>query len=125
MNRNGSSSYVTRVIGITFVFVIIGLAMVWADEIKTRKIQKIKSEGTIIEATIKDISINYGVKINNRHPYTVLAQYEDIFGDNTYEFKSSYLIRKPNKEVGDMVRVYVMRNNYGEYYMDISDFTSL
>lgn len=112
---------VAVVSGIGLVFAILGLSFVIADHHKSKKITRIKSEGTVLEATINDIVLHYGMKINNRHPYTVHAQYEDIYGGNKYDFKSEYLIRKPAKNIGDTVNIYVMRNDYSIYYIDTSN----
>lgn len=107
--------------GIGLVFVILGLSMVLASHIKEQKIEKIKSEGMALEAIIIDVEKSYYVKVNNRHPYILYAQYKDVFDDKTYDFKSSFLMMKPRREPGETVRVYVMRDDYDTYYMDTAD----
>lgn len=86
---------------------------------KRRRIRKIVEEGYYITAEIGEVSHNYNVQVNGRNPYNIRASYTDETGC-VHIFQSRNLYYNPEGMLrSQMVRIYIRRNEYKEYYMDI------
>ena len=72
-----------------------------------------------IMAEISEITMNYALRVNSRHPYIVIGRYRDMYG-NIHTFRSRNLNFDPAPLLRDqMVRIYVEGENFRHYYMDI------
>ncbi len=101
---------ITLIAGLTFFLLYIR---------KRRRIRKIVEEGYYITAEIGEVSRNYNVQVNGRNPYNIRAAYTDETGC-VHIFQSRNLYYNPEGMLrSQMVRVYIRRNEYKEYYMDI------
>ena len=101
---------ITLIAGLTFFFFFIR---------KKKRIRKIVEEGYYITAEIGEVSRNYNVQINGRNPYNIRAAYTDETGC-VHIFQSRNLYYNPEGMLrSQMVRVYIRRKEYKEYYMDI------
>ncbi len=101
---------ITLIAGLTFFLLYIR---------KKKRIRKIVEEGYYITAEIGEVSRNYNVQINGRNPYNIRAAYTDETGC-VHIFQSRNLYYNPEGMLrSQMVRVYIRRKEYKEYYMDI------
>lgn len=101
---------ITLIAGLTFFLLYIR---------KRKRIRKIVEEGYYITAEIGEVSRNYNVQVNGRNPYNIRAAYTDETGC-VHIFQSRNLYYNPEGMLrSQMVRVYIRRNEYKEYYMDI------
>lgn len=67
---------------------------------------------------------NANIRINGRRPYYVECHYFDSYSGLDYIFRSENIFVNPNIPKGTMIQVYVQENNFKNYYVDISPFTS-
>ena len=68
-----------------------------------------------------DISQNYNVSVNGRHPFVVSCKYEAVDG-TVHIFKSRYLYFNPEPLLkNNVVHVYVDNNSFKKYYVDIDE----
>lgn len=100
-------------------FLILGIAfLVYLLLLKKRQ-KRLISEGNYVLAGISGVQINYNVRVNRKCPYTVECTYQDSNG-TIHIFQSEDIFFDPtNLFTGNMVKVYVDRDNYKKYYVDI------
>lgn len=105
--------------GLGAVFLIVGVICL-CFEIRKRKINnKLLNSGQYIMAEISEITMNYAVRVNFRHPYIVICRYQDRNG-YVHTFRSRNLNFDPASLMRDrMVRVYVDGDDFKHYYVDI------
>lgn len=89
-------------------------------EIRTRRRNsRLLNSGQYVLAEISEITMNYSIRINSRHPYIVKCRYQDMNGV-VHVFRSRNLNFDPAPVLRDqMVRVYVDGEDFRHYYMDI------
>ncbi len=90
---------------------------IWRKKEKT--IARVKAGGYYVMATVVNVDQNFAISVNGRHPYIVECEYQDGFTDTRYFFKSENRYEYPGNIIGQAVRVYVDRKDYGQYYVDI------
>lgn len=91
-------------------------------EIRTRvRNNRLISSGQYIMAEISEITMNYAVRVNSRHPYIIICRYQDRYG-NIHTFRSRNLYFDPAPLLKDqMVKVYVDGENFKHFYVDIDE----
>lgn len=91
-------------------------------EIRTRvRNNRLINSGQYIMAEISEITMNYAVRVNSRHPYIIICRYQDRYG-NIHTFRSRNLYFDPAPLLKDqMVKVYVDGENFKYYYVDIDE----
>lgn len=99
------------------IFIIVAVVLV----IKNSKILKRKkyllSEGLVLSAEIIDFYENNRIAVNNRHPYIVVAEYDD--GVQCHRFKSDNVWERLSVDIlGMPVKVYYENGNMNHYYVD-------
>lgn len=122
VREKGESTFRVLIFGMLgVIFSIVG-GIFLVIEIKKRiRDTKLLNAGNYITAEIVEINICYNVRMNYRHPYVVVCQYQDMEG-NVHLFKSRYLYFNPEPLLKDrFVRVYVEAQNYKHYYVDIDE----
>ncbi len=89
-------------------------------EVRTRRRNnRLLNSGQYVLAEISEITMNYSIRINSRHPYIVKCRYQDMNGA-VHVFRSRNLNFDPAPILRDqMVRVYVDGDDFRHYYMDI------
>lgn len=100
-------------------FLLIGLIfLIW--QVRKRKLaKKLVAEGNYVLAEIMEVSRNFNVNVNGRYPFIVRCKYEDSHG-TVHIFQSRSLFFNPESLFRDQfVRVYLNRDNYKQYYVDI------
>lgn len=103
------------------IMAVVG-TIIWSRISRREKLrERLWREGNYALATIMDVSVNYGVQVNNRSPFVLRCQYKHSDG-NTYIFKSGYLRFNPQSLMPDgKVKVWFDRNNIKDYYVDIEE----
>lgn len=103
------------------LFLVMGIVFGLIELIKRSRCNRLLKEGYYITAQVVEIDKDWAVRINRRHPYIIRCSYQDIDG-TIHVFKSRSLYSYPGGiQEGQTVRVYVDRNNYNDYYVDVDE----
>lgn len=106
--------------GLASQFLVIGGIFVTCESKHQQKIQAIIKQGNYIEAEITEITQNLAYEENGKYPYVINAKYEDETGC-VHLFRSYNLNYNPEGMLlSQTVRIYVKKNDYKYYYMDIN-----
>lgn len=105
--------------GMGLLFVAIGVPFIVIDIKKNIAIKKAIAAGYYIYAKVVEIRPNYNVRINGRHPYVLECQYEDPSTGAIHVFVSGSMMYAPEQLLDTDVKVWVDRNNYGIYKVDL------
>ena len=107
--------------GIGLFFFVLGLTFLITLGNQKKTAQRLLENGNYVVAEIFDISQNYNVSVNNKHPFVVSCKYEAVDG-TVHIFKSRYLYFNPEPLLkNNVVRVYVDNDNFKKYYVDIDE----
>lgn len=107
--------------GMGLLFFVLGLVFLITLGNKKKTSQRLLDNGNYVVAEIFDISQEYNVMVNGRHPYIVNCKYEAMDG-TVHIFKSRYLYFNPETLLkNNVVRVYVDNDNFKKYYVDIDE----
>ena len=105
--------------GIGLLFFVLGVIFLIVELKKKLRNDKLLGAGNYVMAEVLEVTLNYNVAVNRRHPYIVRCRYQDMYG-NVHIFKSRDLFFDPTDLLKDrMVKVYVDGENYKHYYVDI------
>ncbi len=111
----------TIVGGLGALFFLIGFSVILKKRSKTKKKEYLTKNGIAVKARIQEVIINRSLKVNNRSPYQIYAQWNDPATSEEHIFKSENIWFDPTKHInGDEITVLIERNNPKKYYMDIS-----
>ena len=92
-------------IGFNFIFIAIGAVLTFRGYQKARQMVNILRDGQSALGEIKDISLNYRVRINNRHPWIIQYSFK-VFGSD-YQGELSTL-KQPDEDYQPGKAVYVL-----------------
>jgi hypothetical protein len=108
--------------GIGLVFFSIGFGFIIIPILRKNKNEELKRLGMDIQTEFVEVAKNRSLKVNGKSPYQIHSQWLDADNNKMYLFKSENLWFNPQQYVNpeDKILVYVDRNNYKKYYMDIS-----
>lgn len=107
--------------GIGLILFLIGILFLMIQLSKKEMSQRLLENGNYVVAEIFDITQEYNVTVNGRHPFVINCKYEAMDG-TVHIFKSRYLYYNPESLLkNNAVRVYVDNNNYKKYYVDIDE----
>ncbi|HVR96371.1 MAG TPA: DUF3592 domain-containing protein [Thermoanaerobaculia bacterium] len=107
--------------GIGAVFASIGLGIALAARAKARRAARLRQEGTPIQTTFQSVDRNTSVRINGRHPFRIVSQWQNPATGEVHVFESDNLWFDPSQYLtGRHVTVYIERDNPGKYWMDLS-----
>lgn len=105
--------------GLGALLLIVGIICLCLEIGKRTRCNRLINSEQYIMAEISEITMNYAVRVNYRHPYIVICRYRDMYG-NIHLFRSRNLNFDPAPLLKDqMVRVYVEGENFKHYYVDI------
>lgn len=107
--------------GFGLVFFSIGGGIILKGILFSRKKKRLMSEGTCLNAVIKDIRLNTTYAVNGQNPSNIIAEYDDIYSGKKYEFKSENIWGEKIGEIefGGSINVYVDRQDYSKYCVDV------
>lgn len=117
----GSFAFLFAFGGMGTLFFTLGLVFLITLGNQKKNAQRLLENGNYVVAEIFDISQNYNVSVNNKHPFVVSCKYEAVDG-TVHIFKSRYLYFNPEPLLkNNVVRVYVDNDNFKKYYVDIDE----
>lgn len=103
------------------IFLVFGLILLTSQIRKKVRSNRLLNSGNYITAEITEVTMNYTVRINGRHPFVVKCIYQDMAG-NVHIFKSRDLHFDPRELLkSQQVKVYVDGEDFKHYYVDIDE----
>lgn len=81
--------------------------------------KNLRSNGLLLNGKVIRCDQNYNVRINHEHPYYIVCEARLPNGE-IQTFKSRYITYVPDYIMGQSVNIYVNRNNYKKYFVDIN-----
>lgn len=115
-------TFILSVVGTPFL--IIGTVfgcIVWR---KNKKKKDLLQNGRVVEAVVTGGRMNYNMRVNGRHPWKMECKYEDTYTGATYLYSSYNIWKDPFLYIGQIVKVYVDRENPRKYYVDVDSLFS-
>lgn len=107
--------------GLGAILLMVGVICLCLEIGKRIRCNKLIDAGQYIMAEISEITMNYAIRVNSRHPYIIICRYQDRYG-NIHTFRSRNLYFDPAPLLKDqMVKVYVDGENFKHYYVDIDE----
>lgn len=100
-------------------FLVVGILFILLHLRKNREILRLVSEGNYVMATIAEVSFNYSVTVNGRHPVRLECHYQDPTSGKMRVFMSKNIFGNLQELVGTEIPVFVDRNDYSKYYVDV------
>lgn len=105
------------------IFFIIGLSFTITMRKKVKRKRRLLESGQIIYAQYQGTSKST-YRVNGRYPFHIECSYVNPLDGKTYLFKSESLWFNPEPMIQSReIPIYVNRDNYGEYYVDVRPFT--
>lgn len=103
------------------IFTLVGIIPLIFMYKGKQRIKNLIETGYYIYAVVDRVEKNYGHSRNRQHPYVAYCTHEDEMTGKKYRFKSPDMWKNPEPiiQVGTRLKVYVERNNYSNYYVDI------
>ena len=102
--------------GIGLAFFIIGFVLANKLHAFEKRKAMLISAGHSVMAEVIDISVNYNVRFNNRHPYIIHCRYSE--DGREYLFKSHDIWSDPSSFINSKIKVWLDRDDYSIYYVD-------
>jgi Protein of unknown function (DUF3592) len=107
--------------GMGSIFCLVGAGLMLATRTRSRTDDRLMHEGMPIEADFQQVDVNTSLSLNGRHPFRVLAQWQDPTTSRIHVFTSHNLWFDPSKYITQkQIRVYVDRVDPKRYYVDLS-----
>ncbi len=103
------------------IFALVGIVPLIFMYKGKQRIKNLIETGYYIYAVVDRVEKNYGYSRNRQHPYVAYCTHEDEETGKKYKFQSSPMWKNPDPviRVGTRLKVYVERQNYTNYYVDI------
>ncbi len=103
------------------IFSIVGFGLLLYPRLKSKKIEKLKQKGSIVQAQYTSVNQNTYFGVNNRHPYQIIAQWQHPETSKIHIFKSKYLWFDPSKFIHTKeLTVWVDMKKPKNHYIDVS-----
>jgi len=110
----------------SFVFGILtavtgGIGFTWLTLQRRRaaRVAELRAGGRRLEATVKKVELRMNFAVNGRHPWRIIAEYDDPAMNERYVFRSPNLWSDPTPHVGETVGVFVDHHDMKRYAMDL------
>ena len=107
-------------VGLGAVFVILSISFLVYLRRRAATESRLLETGTRIQANIDDVSLNYSVRVNWRHPYVIQCSWLDPQTQKVYVFHSDSIWYNPTPYLGDRTTlpVYIDPDNPKHYVVD-------
>jgi hypothetical protein len=107
--------------GMGALFLSIGGAMILVPLRQRRNDEHLLHEGVPIQADFQGVDINTSCSVNGRHPFRVLAQWQNPTTSRIHVFESHNIWFDPTRYIQQKeIRVFLERGNPKKYYVDLS-----
>lgn len=110
--------------GLGLIFFILGLILVVAGIKRKNLSKKLLDTGKHIVAKVSDVELDLAVRVNRRHPFVIICEYEDIYSGKIHVFRSNDIMGNPGDIIGESINVYVDNDDWNKYYVDTDSFQS-
>lgn len=105
---------------IGLVFFTVGAGMIAAGMRKSRRRKRLLAHGRRIDTDQLRVERNTALTVNGRHPFQVVAQWQDPSNATVHEFRSDNLWFDPTQVIkGKTIHVFMDRNNPSSYVVDL------
>ena len=103
------------------IFALVGIVPLIFIYKGKQRVKNLIETGYYIYALVDRVEKNYGYSRNRRHPYVAYCTHEDEETGRKYKFRSPNMWKNPYPVIqeGTRLKVYVNRQNYSNYYVDI------
>ena len=113
--------------GIGLIFLIIGGTGILV-KVKKRKLEKsLKENGELIYANYVETVLNTSYRVNGKHPYNVICEWNNPLDNKKYIFKSKNIWVNPKNIIEErnikQFPIYIDRNNKEKYVIDVDVLT--
>lgn len=107
--------------GIGSIFLVLGLIFLYITHRRKARANALLAQGYYVWGQIMEFIPNFNVRVNGRHPFITLVRYIDSNG-TAHVFRSASMPVYPDLAlIGHQVKVYVERDNFKHYYVDLAE----
>ena len=108
------------------LFLLVGGSLIFVPLQQARADDRLRHEGTPVDAQFQSVRFVSNIQINGRSPYRVLAQWQDPRTSQVHVFASHNLWFDPTDYIKQKeIRVFLERGNPKNYYVDLSFLPAL
>ncbi|MBQ8904281.1 MAG: DUF3592 domain-containing protein [Oscillospiraceae bacterium] len=115
--KEGAINIVLPLFGLAFL--AIGLAFVFSDRQKKKKMEMLLAKGSTAEGIITAINIDHNTTINGRHPLIAEVTVTDPETNEQFLYSSESIMEDIRHLEGRRVMVYYDPDDRSNYYVDI------
>ncbi len=107
--------------GLGLIAVLVVVIPVLNGRKAEKKLEKLRTSGVRLRATIDEITFNERIAVNEQHPYIIWCSYVDELSGARFEFKSNNIWEDVESvcDVGGYIDVWVKADDYLEYVVDV------
>lgn len=103
------------------LFVLVGLGVWTYGRMEDRQVESLRRHGRLIQARYEGVERNLRIRVNGRHPYVIVAQWQDPVSKAVHLFRSENIGFNPEEYVhSKTITVYIDAKNPAKYAMDTS-----
>jgi len=104
------------------VFTLIGAGVFVFAHVKRKREEELRATGLRITTLFQGVEMNKLVRLNHRHPFRVLTQWQNPTTSEVHVFRSENLLFDPTHFIapGKEITVFIERDNPRRYHMDVS-----
>ena len=106
--------------GMGFLFFSVGFGIFLVSWRKKNRHAYLRQRGMQVWATLREVSYQTNITINGRHPYQIVAEWQNPMNSNTVIFVSESIMFDPSAHIPDEIPVWIEHNNPDVYFMDVS-----
>lgn len=107
--------------GVGAGFLGIGGGMIVYAKARARLAERLRTQGMPIQAKFQGVELNAGLHVNGRHPYRVVAQWQNPASGEIHVFHSENLWYDPSEHIRrDELTVYIDQADPRKYFVDLS-----
>jgi hypothetical protein len=108
--------------GLGTVFTLIGAGFFVAVHVSRKREKELRASGLRITTDFTSVEVNKFVRVNGRHPFRVLTQWQNPATSRIHLFRSENITFDPTRFIapGMQITVFIERGNPKRYFMDVS-----
>jgi hypothetical protein len=110
-------SFVFTLLGV--IFTAVGGIWLWVQRRAARLAEELRATGRRITAKVLEIELRRNIRVNNRHPWRIVAEWQESSSAEPVVFRSANIWEDPTPHVGETVEVLVDRHDVKRYLVDL------